>query len=107
MKIKFVFWGVNVQDECVLIVFELLVEENKVKIMIFFELVVIEEFSQKMMQEWCNGIFMEMFEDCIEEICELMVIEGFLLDELKVERGDLIQCVQMEWYFVVFFLKLN
>lgn len=93
MKIKFVFWGMNVQDECILVVVELLVDDNQVKIYIFFDVVVIDEFYQKMMDDWCNDKEVEFLEVYMVIEWGLNVVDLFLFESIKVECSDLVICV--------------
>jgi len=107
MKNKLVVWGATTQDERVLIALELLPESNKVKLYTFPESVATDEFVQKMMDEWRNDKAMEFPEGYTESERELMVTENLLPENLKVERGDIIQRAQTEWHFVVLSSKLN
>lgn len=107
MKNKLVVWGATTQDERVLIALELLPESNKVKLYTFPESVATDEFVQKMMDEWRNDKALEFPEGYTESERELMVTENLLPEDLKVERGDIIQRAQTEWHFVVLSSKLN
>jgi len=107
MKTKLVLWGTNAQEEKVLIALELRPKDNKVNIYTFPESVATEEFNKQMLNEWRNGQEVAFPESHTTMEKELSVTDGLLPDELKVERGDLIQRAQTEWHFVVLSSKLN
>ena len=107
MKNKLVIWGTNAQEEKVLIALELQADTNKVLLYTFPEAIVSEEFANKMMSEWRNGTAVEFPEGHGALERELSVTEGLLPDDLKVERGDIIQRAQTEWHFAVLSSKLH
>lgn len=107
MKTKLVLWGMDSQDKRVLIALELLPETNMVNIYTFPESVATEEFSQRMLKEWRNNEPVEFPEDHNKLERELSITESLLPEEIKVERGDIIQRAQTEWHFIVLSAKLN
>lgn len=106
MKKKLVLWGTNAQDERVLIALQLHADTNKVSVYSFPENSVTEEFSKKMMDEWRNDQTVEFPENHTLQERELTVSESILPDDLKVERGDVVQRAQTEWHFIVLSSKL-
>ena len=107
MKTKLVLWGSNEKEEKVLLALELLAEKNKVNIYVFPEAVATEELAQELLGEWRNGKETPFPEGYTTHERELSVTESILPDELKVERGDIVQRAQTEWHFVVLSSKLN
>ena len=107
MKNKIVVWGTNAQEERVLIGMELQPKENKVSLHIFPEKILTDEFVDLMYQEWRNEKDVAFPEGHTTMERELMASEGLLPDEIKVERGDIIQRAQAEWHFVVLSTKLS
>ena len=106
MKTKLVLGGTNGQDEKILLAIELKAADNKVDIYSFADSVVTEDFSQKLMSDWRDGKEVEFPEHTLIER-ELSVSESLLPEDIKVDRGDLIQRAQTEWHFVVLSNKLH
>jgi len=107
MKNKVVVWGTNAENEKVLIALELQAEANKVMLYTFPEAIAPEEFVNKMMNEWRDGKPVDFPEGYSSLERELSVTDSLLPDNLKVERGDLIQRAQTEWHFAVLSAKLH
>lgn len=107
MKTKLVLWGTDTNEQKVLIAISLRALENKVDIWTFPETIVTEEFGKRLMDEWRIGKELDFPEGNTHLERELSISEGFLPDDLKVSRGDLIQRAQTEWHFAVLSAKLN
>ncbi|MBK8562943.1 MAG: hypothetical protein IPN76_06235 [Saprospiraceae bacterium] len=107
MKSKMVLWGSNAQDEKCLIAVSLRAAENKIDIWTFPESVATEDFYQKMMKEWRDGSGMEMTDATTHIERDLSLTDSLLPDDLKVERGDVVQRAQSEWHFAVLSSKLS
>ncbi|MCC6723535.1 MAG: hypothetical protein IT258_03435 [Saprospiraceae bacterium] len=107
MKSKLVLWGSNAQDEKCLIAVSLRAAENKVDIWTFPESVATEDFYQKMMKDWRDGSGMELTDATTHLERDLSLSDSLLPDDLKVERGDVVQRAQSEWHFAVLSSKLN
>jgi len=106
MKNKLVLWGTNGSDERILIALELKPDDNKVNVWTFPDAVATEEFSQQLFTEWRDNKEIAFPDGSHMAERELTVTESLLPDDIKVERGDLINRAQTEWHFVVLSSKL-
>lgn len=107
MNSKLVLWGANAQDEKILVAMELLVEENKVKILTFPDKIVTDSFYEKMRNDWREGKEVDITEGFSEEIRDLTASETLLPDHIKVERTDLVERKQLEWHVLVLSSKMH
>lgn len=108
MKNKIVVWGTNEAEEKVLIALELQPDTNKVMLYTFPEALAPEEFVNEMMNTWRADKGTVEFPEghgALER--PLSVADSLLPDNLKVERGDVINRAQTEWHFVVLSTKLH
>ncbi|HRI59085.1 MAG TPA: hypothetical protein PK228_05170, partial [Saprospiraceae bacterium] len=107
MKNKVVVWGTNAENEKILIALELKADINKVMLYTFPEAVATDDFVTKMMNDWRDGKEVAFPEDHTILERELSVTENLLPDDVKVERGDVVQRAQTEWHFAVLSAKLH
>lgn len=107
MRNKIVLWGTNPQDERILVALELQIEANKVLVHTFPEAIATDDFYQQMMDQWRSNQEVAFPEGHQVLERELNITESLLPEEIKVERGDLIQRAQTEWQFVVLSSKLS
>lgn len=106
MKTKIVVWGTNENEEKVLIGVELLETDNKVRIYTFPEIEATEEFYNKMMNIWREGMELTFPENHQVIDRPLSITESILPDNLKTLRGDILNRAKTEWHFVVLSAKL-
>ncbi|MGB5024959.1 MAG: hypothetical protein WBO44_06400 [Saprospiraceae bacterium] len=106
MRTRLVVWGVNVKEERVLMAISLNAEANKVEIWSIPEADIPEEFYNKLMSQWREGLDLNMPTSTEHRITELTMADGILPEDLKVEKSDVIQRAQIEWHFIVLSNKL-
>ncbi len=107
MKTKLVLWGTDKDENRILIALELRPKDNKVNLFTFPESIATEVFANQMLSEWRNGQEVAFPEGHTTQERELSISDGLLPDNIKVERGDIVQRAQTEWHFVVLSSKLN
>ena len=107
MKTKLVLWGTDKDEQRILIALELRPKDNKVNLYTFPEALATEDFATKLMNEWRNDQEVPFPEGHTVQEKELSISDGLLPDDIKVERGDVVQRAQTEWHFVVLSSKLN
>jgi len=107
MKNKVVVWGTNAENEKILIALELKADVNKVMLYTFPEALATDDFVSKMMNDWRDNKEVAFPEGFSTLERELSVTENLLPDDIKVERGDVVQRAQTEWHFAVLSAKLH
>lgn len=107
MKTKLVLWGNDAKEERVLIAMELRPELNQVGMWLFPEEIATDDFAQQLFDEWRDSKEVPFPEGFTYSESELTMTEGLLPEEIKVERGDIVQRAQAEWHFIVLSSKLK
>ncbi|MBK7693528.1 MAG: hypothetical protein IPI30_04165 [Saprospiraceae bacterium] len=98
--------GNNAEDQKVLLAVALQAEENKIDIWAIPEKSCSEDYYNLVMTQWREGKDLNFPEGTVHRTTELTMSDSILPEDLKVERGDMIQRAQMEWHFVVLSSKL-
>jgi len=106
MRTRLVVWGINEKEERVLMAISLNAEANKVEIWSIPESDIPEEFYNKLMSQWREGLDLDMPSSAVHRVTELTMADGILPEDLKVEKSDVIQRAQIEWHFIVLSNKL-
>ncbi|MBK9959846.1 MAG: hypothetical protein IPP06_00485 [Saprospiraceae bacterium] len=106
MRTRLVVWGTNAEDQKVLLAVALQAEENKIDIWAIPEKSCSEDYYNLVMTQWREGKDLNFPEGTVHRTTELTMSDSILPEDLKVERGDMIQRAQMEWHFVVLSSKL-
>jgi len=99
-------WGTNAKDEKVLIALGLRAADNVVDLFVFPFDTTSEEFYNLMLNEWRENHEVSFPEGYTHIVRPLTAADSLLPDDLRVERGDVIQRAQTEWHFVVLSYKL-
>ena len=107
MKSKLVLWGTNEQNDRVLIAMELRAEDNKVHTWMFAEGIASPEFSQKMVNDWRNGVNVAFPEGFTHSAIDLTLTDTLIPEGITVERPELVQRAQTEWQYIVLSTKLH
>ncbi len=107
MKTKLVLWGTNANDEKILVALQLRPKENKVDLWTFPDKDLTDQFVDDMLNKWRDGQEVDFPENNQHQERALSVSDSLLPEDIRVERGDLIQRAQTEWHFVVLSNKLN
>ncbi|NNE25524.1 MAG: hypothetical protein HKN09_01655 [Saprospiraceae bacterium] len=106
MKKKIVLWGLDENENKILIGLELLAQENKVHVFTFPEEIATEIFYNKLMDEWRLDKEVEFPVGHTKIERPLSVTDDLLPETIKVQRTDLITRAKAEWHFVVLSSKL-
>lgn len=106
MRTRLVVWGTNNKDERVLLGISLNPDENKINLVAIPSKDCTEEFYNKMLSQWREGIDLELPASTEKRSLELTMSDSILPEDFRVERSDMIQRAQMEWHFLVLSTKL-
>ncbi len=107
MKKKLVIWGINAQEEKVLIGIQLIAEENNTKIFTIPAKLSNGNVFNDMMEKWRMDQPFDFPEGTVETSRALSVSEGLLPEDIKIEKGDILVRAQAEWHFMVLSSKLH
>ena len=106
MRSKLVLWGTNARDEKILLGIELRAKDSVIELNVFQESQATEAFYNDLLHKWRMGeeiTFPEGFQK-IER--PLSMTSSILPEDIRVDRGDVLQRAQAEWHFVVLADKL-
>lgn len=107
MKTKIVLWGINEQQQKILIAAELIPASAEVVTHVFENSSVTEEFSGHMMKDWRNGKEVVFLADHVKYTTELSLTKSFLPEGIKADHDDLIQRAMTEWQFIILSNRLK
>ena len=99
-------WGTNAKDEKVLVALALRAADNVVDLFVFPFDATSEEFYNLMLNEWRENHEVSFPEGYTHIERPLTAADSLLPDDIRVDRGDVIQRAQTEWHFIVLSHKL-
>ncbi len=99
-------WGTNAKDEKVLVALALRAADNVVDLFVFPFDATSEEFYNLMLNEWRENHEVSFPEGFTHIERPLTAADSLLPEDIRVDRGDVIQRAQTEWHFIVLSHKL-
>jgi len=101
MKNRIALWGKNDHGDKLLLALELMPESARVRVFIFNEASVGEEFHQAITRDWRDGKEVDFPEGHTQDERDLSVSGNLLPDGISADKPEILSRIQAEWNFSI------